>query len=58
MASPFAPQLGTNYCPTDDEVADIKAFLIEPTLRLKRLNDEILDLQRAIDKLAEERSAG
>ncbi|KAJ7875676.1 hypothetical protein B0H13DRAFT_1006898 [Mycena leptocephala] len=57
MASPFAPQLGTNYCPTDDEVGEIKAFLIEPTLRLKRLDDEISDLQRAIDKLRAERES-
>ncbi|KAJ7875682.1 hypothetical protein B0H13DRAFT_2668812 [Mycena leptocephala] len=57
MASPFAPQLGTNYCPTDDEVAEIKAFLIEPTLRLKQLDDEISDLQRAIDKLRAERES-
>ncbi|KAJ7865781.1 hypothetical protein B0H13DRAFT_2281522 [Mycena leptocephala] len=57
MASPFAPQLGTNYCPTDDEVGEIKAFLIEPTLRLKRLDDEISDPQRAIDKLRAERES-
>ncbi|KAJ7906828.1 hypothetical protein B0H13DRAFT_1716163 [Mycena leptocephala] len=57
MASPFAPQLGTNYCPTDDEVAEIKAFLIEPALRLKQLDDEISDLQRAIDKLRAERES-
>ncbi|KAJ7815502.1 hypothetical protein B0H14DRAFT_1407873 [Mycena olivaceomarginata] len=55
MASRFAPQLGTNYCPKDDEVLEIKSFLVEPTLRLRRLNDIIADLQKAIDKLAEER---
>jgi hypothetical protein len=49
--------LGTNYCPTDDEVANIKACLIESTLRLKQLHDEILYLQRAIEKLAEERDS-
>ncbi|KAJ6594624.1 hypothetical protein B0H19DRAFT_907708, partial [Mycena capillaripes] len=55
MTSPFASQLGTNYCPKDEEVQEIKNLLLEPTLRLKRLGDEIADLQTAIDKLAEER---
>ncbi|KAJ7252136.1 hypothetical protein B0H12DRAFT_964446, partial [Mycena haematopus] len=55
MVSPFVPRLGTNYCPTDEEVLEIKALLAEPTLRLKELDDEITKLQRAIDKLAEER---
>ncbi|KAF7326380.1 hypothetical protein MVEN_02624400 [Mycena venus] len=55
MASPFAAQLDTNYCPEDDEVLQIKSILVEPTLRLRRLDDEIAELQRAIDKLAEER---
>ncbi|KAJ7857884.1 hypothetical protein B0H13DRAFT_1155056 [Mycena leptocephala] len=57
MASPFAPQLGTNYCPTDEEVLEIQSLLVQPTLRLKRLDDEIADLQKAIDKLAEERES-
>ncbi|KAJ7782578.1 hypothetical protein DFH07DRAFT_791200 [Mycena maculata] len=55
MSSPFAPNLGTNYCPTNEEVLEIKALLIEPTLKVKRLDAEIAELQRAIDKLAEER---
>ncbi|KAJ6581969.1 hypothetical protein B0H19DRAFT_893223, partial [Mycena capillaripes] len=55
MSSPFAARLGTNYCPKDEEILEIKTLLIEPYLRLKRLDDEIADLQRAIDKLAEER---
>ncbi|KAF8213679.1 hypothetical protein K438DRAFT_1804442 [Mycena galopus ATCC 62051] len=55
MASPFLLRLGTNYCPTDDEVVDIKDFLVEPTLRLKELGDKIAELQQTIDKLAEER---
>ncbi|KAJ7765764.1 hypothetical protein B0H16DRAFT_1687359 [Mycena metata] len=55
MASSFAHQLGTNYCPTDDELSQIHALLVEPSLRLRRLDDEIADLQKAIDKLTEER---
>ncbi|KAF7334819.1 hypothetical protein MSAN_02368600 [Mycena sanguinolenta] len=55
MASPFVSKLGTNYCPTDEEILEINALLVEPTLRMKGLDDEITDLQKAIDKLAEER---
>ncbi|KAF7357947.1 hypothetical protein MVEN_00841300 [Mycena venus] len=57
MASPFAPRLGTNYCPTDDEIVEIKAVLVEPILRLKRLDEEIAQLQKTLDKLAEERDS-
>ncbi|KAF7376687.1 hypothetical protein MSAN_00085700 [Mycena sanguinolenta] len=56
MASPFASRLGTNYCPTDEEILQINSLLVEPTLRLKGLDDEITKLQKAIDKLVEERS--
>ncbi|KAJ7466937.1 hypothetical protein FB451DRAFT_1259586 [Mycena latifolia] len=54
MSSPFTSKLGTNYCPKDEEIPEIRALLIEPTLRLKRLTDEIADMQKAIDKLREE----
>ncbi|KAJ6456468.1 hypothetical protein C8R45DRAFT_1034563 [Mycena sanguinolenta] len=56
MASPFASHLGTNYCPKDNESAEIRALLTEPTCRLQRLDDEIAELQKAIDKLSEERN--
>ncbi|KAJ7796603.1 hypothetical protein B0H14DRAFT_3887489 [Mycena olivaceomarginata] len=55
MASPFAAQLGTNYCPKDEEVLEIKSHLVEPTQRLRRLDEMIADLQKTIDKLVEER---
>ncbi|KAJ7140813.1 hypothetical protein C8R44DRAFT_866503 [Mycena epipterygia] len=56
MSSPFASKLGTNYCPTD-EITEIKSFIVEPALRVQRLDDEIADLQKAIDKLAKERTS-
>ncbi|KAJ7045146.1 hypothetical protein C8F04DRAFT_1067861 [Mycena alexandri] len=56
MTSPFASWLGTNYCPTDEEVPQICALLVDPSSRLKQLDDEIADLQKAIDKLAEKRA--
>ncbi|KAJ7742847.1 hypothetical protein B0H16DRAFT_1423274 [Mycena metata] len=55
MTSPFASRLGTNYCPQDDEVAQIRALLHGPLLRLKDLDDQIANLQKAIDDLARER---
>ncbi|KAJ7432587.1 hypothetical protein FB451DRAFT_1377212 [Mycena latifolia] len=56
MSSPFTSKLGTNYCPQDEEILQIQTLLVEPTLRLKRLDDEIAVLQKALDKLAEERA--
>ncbi|KAJ6481680.1 hypothetical protein C8R45DRAFT_1002655 [Mycena sanguinolenta] len=55
MSSPFASKLGTNYCPRDDELVQIKSLLTEPCTRLKRLEDEIAVLQKTMDKLIEER---
>ncbi|KAJ7785454.1 hypothetical protein B0H14DRAFT_2286260, partial [Mycena olivaceomarginata] len=45
---PVAAQLGTNYSPKDEEVLEIKSLLIEPTRRLKTLDDEITELQRPL----------
>ncbi|KAJ7441743.1 hypothetical protein FB451DRAFT_1150512 [Mycena latifolia] len=56
MSSPFTSKLGSNYCPQDEEISEIQTLLTEPILRLKRLDDEIADLQKALDKLAEERA--
>ncbi|KAJ7771929.1 hypothetical protein DFH07DRAFT_1057523 [Mycena maculata] len=57
MASPFASRLGTNYCPTDEEVVEIETLLVEPKLQLKRLDDEIADIQKALNRLTEERES-
>ncbi|KAJ6504434.1 hypothetical protein DFH09DRAFT_290191 [Mycena vulgaris] len=55
MVSPFSPKLGTNYCPNDDEVVEIRALLVVPTLRLERLDNEIAVMRKALEKLTEER---
>ncbi|KAJ7762571.1 hypothetical protein B0H16DRAFT_1529247 [Mycena metata] len=55
MDSPFSAKLGTNYSPEDEEILEIQAFLVEPTLRLNRLDDKIAELEQAIQKLKEER---
>ncbi|KAJ7437739.1 hypothetical protein FB451DRAFT_1193056 [Mycena latifolia] len=56
MSSPFTSKLGTNYCPRDEEIIQIKILLADPILRLKHLSKEIADLQKALDKLLEERA--
>ncbi|KAJ6600956.1 hypothetical protein DFH09DRAFT_1126327, partial [Mycena vulgaris] len=55
IASPFSKKLGTNYCPKDEEVAEIQALLVEPTLRMERLDNEIATLWKTIDTLTAER---
>lgn len=53
--SPFASRLGTNYAPTDEELDTIRGLLVEPLARLRRIDDQLSELQQAIDKLTEER---
>ncbi|KAF8199990.1 hypothetical protein K438DRAFT_1516203, partial [Mycena galopus ATCC 62051] len=57
MSSPFASRLGTNYCPEDTELPQIKALLVEPCLRLKGIDDEIAIMQKALKMLIEKRDA-
>ncbi|KAJ7055795.1 hypothetical protein C8F01DRAFT_1318544 [Mycena amicta] len=57
MTAPFESKLNTNYCPTEAECADIKAFLVEPTIRLRRLDAVIRQLTAERDKLAVEVAA-
>ncbi|KAJ7762536.1 hypothetical protein B0H16DRAFT_1311583 [Mycena metata] len=55
MTSPFTPQFGTNYCPRDEEILEIRDLLVEPLSRLKCIHDKITDLQKSIDELTKER---
>ncbi|KAJ7812388.1 hypothetical protein B0H14DRAFT_2857086 [Mycena olivaceomarginata] len=57
MNSPFARRLGTNYCPPDDEVENLKTLLIESSLRMEFLDKEITKMQSVLDKLTTERDA-
>ncbi|KAJ7069461.1 hypothetical protein C8F01DRAFT_1112810 [Mycena amicta] len=52
MSSPFASRFNTNYCPTDDELAEIKGLLVQPRIRLQELDETIRQLQTERDKLA------
>ncbi|KAJ7762558.1 hypothetical protein B0H16DRAFT_1368759 [Mycena metata] len=55
MASPFASRLGTNYCPSDEEIFEIRALLVERRYRLNQLDTQIRDLQKVMDDLKQER---
>ncbi|KAJ7037461.1 hypothetical protein C8F04DRAFT_1035751 [Mycena alexandri] len=57
MISPFASKLGTNYCPSDEEVLEIQRLLVEPLSRLKGIDDKIAELQKTIVKLTQERDS-
>ncbi|KAJ7624569.1 hypothetical protein FB45DRAFT_923710 [Roridomyces roridus] len=57
LASPFSAKLGTNYCPTDEEIVVMRSLLSDPslTLRLNALDDEIAVLQKRLDALNADR---
>ncbi|KAK7006026.1 hypothetical protein R3P38DRAFT_1727211 [Favolaschia claudopus] len=57
MQSPFASRLHTNYCASDDEILELKELLVEPKLRLAKLESEILSLRQKLDGLVEERDS-
>ncbi|KAJ6458879.1 hypothetical protein C8R47DRAFT_1081544 [Mycena vitilis] len=52
------PPSRTTWVPTivpDQELLEIQALLVEPSVRIIHLDDGIAELQKAIDKLAQER---
>ncbi|KAF7290380.1 F-box domain-containing protein [Mycena chlorophos] len=55
--STFSSKLGTNYCPTEDDITAIHSILEEPITQLRHLDAKIADLQRSIDALIVERDA-
>ncbi|KAF7296700.1 hypothetical protein HMN09_01079100 [Mycena chlorophos] len=54
-SSPFASKLGTNYSPTQHEVAQLHALLAEPTHRLQLLDAQIAQIQKTLDDAFVER---
>ncbi|KAJ7062346.1 hypothetical protein C8F01DRAFT_128306 [Mycena amicta] len=54
--SAFTAKLGTNYCPTDDEVHEINVLLAEPSEQLRQLDSKIDDLRKAMEELVVERN--
>ncbi|KAJ6526963.1 hypothetical protein DFH09DRAFT_1187235 [Mycena vulgaris] len=57
MVSPFASKLGTNYCPLDEEIREIQGLIFQSSSRLQRLDDQLADLQKAIERLTKERDS-
>ncbi|KAJ7049990.1 hypothetical protein C8F01DRAFT_718781 [Mycena amicta] len=55
FSSPFISKLGTNFCPTDDELKDISAYLAEPIEKLASLDTKIGYLQEALANVRIER---
>ncbi|KAJ7689556.1 hypothetical protein B0H17DRAFT_1295145, partial [Mycena rosella] len=56
MSSPFTSKPGTNYRP-DEGILGIQTLLAGPTLRLRRLDNEIATLQMTLNKLTVERAS-
>ncbi|KAJ7646549.1 hypothetical protein FB45DRAFT_890744 [Roridomyces roridus] len=52
----FSGKLGTNYCPTDNEVLQIQGLLVEPLDKLSKIDEEIAELQKSLNKLTEQRA--
>ncbi|KAK7006028.1 hypothetical protein R3P38DRAFT_1727405 [Favolaschia claudopus] len=57
MQSPFVSRLHTNYCASDDEIPELKELLVQPRLRLAKLDGEILALRQKLDGLVDERES-
>ncbi|KAK7006033.1 hypothetical protein R3P38DRAFT_3041071, partial [Favolaschia claudopus] len=57
MQSPFASRLHTNYCASDDEIFELEELLVEPRLRLAKVDGEILALRQKLYELVEQRDS-
>ncbi|KAJ7039923.1 hypothetical protein C8F04DRAFT_1033044 [Mycena alexandri] len=57
LESPFTSRLGTNYCARDEEVREIQRLIQEPLSHLKRLDEQIAELQKSISSLTEEHNS-
>ncbi|KAF7374640.1 hypothetical protein MSAN_00348900 [Mycena sanguinolenta] len=54
--SPFTSHLNTNYVPSDSEVLEIRARLVEPADELARIDARIEEMEIALVQLKEERA--
>ncbi|KAF7364856.1 hypothetical protein MVEN_00355900 [Mycena venus] len=51
--SPFRDRLNTNYVPSDSEILEIHALLVDPAEELARLDAQIEEIQLALSLLKE-----
>ncbi|KAF7363747.1 hypothetical protein MSAN_01032500 [Mycena sanguinolenta] len=54
--SPFTDRLNTNYVPSDSEILQIRALLVEPVEEVARINAQIAEMELAITQLKEKRT--
>ncbi|KAF7374648.1 hypothetical protein MSAN_00349700 [Mycena sanguinolenta] len=54
--SPFVNRLNTNYVPSDSEVLQIRALLMEPADALARLDARIEEIEIALEQLKGQRA--
>ncbi|KAJ7913531.1 hypothetical protein B0H13DRAFT_2271113 [Mycena leptocephala] len=55
--SPFADRLNTNYVPSDLEILEIRALLVEPVDELARMDTQIEEMEFALGQLREKRAS-
>ncbi|KAJ7845402.1 hypothetical protein B0H14DRAFT_976125 [Mycena olivaceomarginata] len=55
--SPFADRLNTNYIPSDSEIVEIRALLVDPADELARVEAQIEQMEIALTQLKELRAS-
>ncbi|KAF7348269.1 hypothetical protein MSAN_01780500 [Mycena sanguinolenta] len=53
--SPFTNRLNTNYVPSDSEILEIRAVLVDPTEEIARIDAQIAEMELALAQLKEKR---
>ncbi|KAJ7238564.1 hypothetical protein B0H12DRAFT_1025597, partial [Mycena haematopus] len=54
--SPFAHRLNTNYVPSDSEISEIRAVLLDPENELAHIDARIEEMEIALAQLKEQRA--
>ncbi|KAF7367731.1 hypothetical protein MSAN_00837000 [Mycena sanguinolenta] len=55
--SPFADKLGTNYVPSDEEIAHLRDFLVGPTEQLAKIQAQIDEMELVVGQLKAKRES-
>ncbi|KAF8139179.1 hypothetical protein K438DRAFT_1880396 [Mycena galopus ATCC 62051] len=55
--SPFANRLNTNYVPSDSEILQIRALLVDPSNELAHIDAQIKEMEFALTQLKEQRGS-
>ncbi|KAF7363767.1 hypothetical protein MSAN_01034500 [Mycena sanguinolenta] len=54
--SPFTDRLNTNYIPSDSEILQIRALLVDPVEEVARVDAQIAEIELALSQLKEKRA--